>query len=253
MSAFKRHGIERLSPSSLNVWRETPGLWVLRYLFKVRDESSAAMWRGNAVEKGMEMILRGKPLDEATAAAMTEFEQQAQGEVSDEIDAERKRIPGMVGKVCDWHADMLQAKAAPELAATQLKVETYLDGVSIPVIGYVDFTFMEGADVDCKSTKACPSAPRPDHVRQIALYWRARNRPAALLYVTDKRFAYFAPSEADLHNAVAELTGAARSLERFLSRVSDPVEAAEMLPHPTDHFAYGQASKTKLMELAETF
>lgn len=253
MSAFKRHGIDHLSPSSLNCWRETPGLWVLRYLHRVRDDGSAAMWRGNAVEKGMEMILRGRSADDAAAHALTEFEAAAQGEVNDDMDAERKRIPSMVRRVADWHKDMTEAQQIAPLAATQLKVETYLDGVSVPVIGYVDFTFMEGPDVDCKSTKACPSAPRPDHVRQIGLYWRARNRPAALLYVTDKRHAYFAPPEHDLHNAVAELTGAARSLERFLSRVDDPVEAAEMLPHPVDHYAYGAATKQKLMDLAEAF
>ena len=45
------------------------------------------------------------------------------------------------------------------LTAVQLRVEHFFDPVPIPVIGYVDMAF-DGVDVDLKSTKAIPSAPR---------------------------------------------------------------------------------------------
>lgn len=250
MSAFRKFGITHLSPSSVNCWRDTPGIWCLRYLLRVKDEGGAPVWRGNAVERGVEMILRGATLAEAQAMASETFEAVAFGEISDAIDAERKLIPGMVAKARDWHADMLGAKSIEPLAATQLRVETYLDGVPVPFIGYVDFTFMEGADVDCKSTKACPSKPRPDHVRQVALYWRARERPAALLYVTDKRFAYFTPSEEELAAAIDDLTASAKSLERFLSAMPDAETAVRCLPMPVDHYAFGPAYKEALGAMA---
>jgi len=250
MSGFEKHGIRHLSPSSLNLWRDAPGIWALRYLAKVRDDGSAPMWRGNAVERGMEYLLRGNSLQDAQSFAMQAFEEAAQGEISDANDAERKLIPAMVAKIADWHADMLGAKNITPMAATQLKVEAQLQGVSIPVIGYVDFTFMEGADVDCKSTKACPSKPRPDHLRQVALYNYARKRPAALLYVTDKRFAYYTPTEFEMDGAVQELADAARSLEQFLYRMPDADTAIRCMPMATDHYAFSPAYKAKLLELA---
>lgn len=253
MNAFERHGIKHLSPSSINCWRETPGLWCLRYLQRIRDDGSPAMWRGTAVEAGMERLLRGQPLQPAVGAALEAFEAAAVGEITDGMDAERKLIPKMVERVCDWHADLLATNQAPELAATQLRIETYLDGVSVPVIGYVDFTFMDGPDLDLKTTKACPSAPRPDHLRQIALYHRARQRPGALLYVTDKRMAYYVPSATDLANALGALTDAARSLERFLTHIPDADAAVRMMPHPTDHWSYGEATRAKVSELLEAF
>jgi hypothetical protein len=31
---FARHGIKHLSPSSLNMWRNSPGIWTLKYLLR---------------------------------------------------------------------------------------------------------------------------------------------------------------------------------------------------------------------------
>lgn len=207
------------------------------------------MWRGTATERGVEMVLRGAPLGEAEAFALAEYQKLCVGEVTDDIEAEGSLIAPMVRQSQNWktHANL------EPLAATQLKVETWLDGVSIPVIGYVDFTFMDGADIDLKTTKACPSKPRPDHVRQVALYNKARERPAALLYVTDKKHAFYQPTQDDLDSAVAELTSAGRSLERFLSVMPDADTAIRSVPHQTDHYAYGEAAKSKLLEVMEAF
>lgn len=250
--SFARYGIKHLSPSSLNVWRENPGLWCLRYLAQVKDDGSPAMWRGTAVERGLEHLLRDAP-DDALPAAMQAFEASALGEIRADIDAEAKLIPGMVSQCSKWFNDITKAGALAPLAASQLKVETWLDGVSIPVIGYVDFTFMEGADIDLKTTKQCPSKPRPDHIRQVALYNRARKRSAALLYVTDKRFAFYSPTQDELDEGLYELTDAARSLEKFLSVVPDVNTAIRCMPMVTDHYAFGPAHKAKLLELAEAF
>jgi hypothetical protein len=208
------------------------------------------MWRGTATERGVEMVLRGAPLGEAEIFALAEYQKLCGGEVTNEIEAEGALIAPMIRQSQSWKT---RANLEP-LAATQLKIETWLDGVSIPIIGYVDFTFMGGADIDLKTTKACPSSkPRLDHVRQVALYNKARERPAALLYVTDKKHAFFQPTQDDLDSAVAEMTSAGRSLERFLSIMPDADTAIRSVPHQTDHYAYGDAAKAKLVELQEAF
>lgn len=244
---FKRFGINHLSPSSLNCWRETPGLWCLRYLAKVRDSGNAAMWRGTATEKGVELLLRkpDTPLRDATKLAVFEFDKLTVGECSDEITAERINISKMI----DQSAKAIAEQKLVDLAASQIRVETYLDGVSIPVMGYVDFTFMAGADVDLKTTKACPSKPRNAHVRQVSLYNLARKRPAALLYVTDKKYAYFEIPSEEMRDAIDELGNAGRTLERFLSAMPDAQTALRALPHQLDHFAYGDAARAKVRAL----
>jgi hypothetical protein len=253
MNGFQRHGINHLSPSALNCWRETPGLWCLRYLAGVRDETNAAMHRGTSVERGLDAMLHGASPEDAHKFAINEFDRLFTGVLSDEIEAERELIPGMVKQCHKWRDDMKEAGALPDLAATQLRVETWLDGVDIPVIGYVDFTFMDGPDIDLKTTKRCPSEPSANHLRQVALYHKARQRPAALLYVTEKRFAFYAPPVSDLEAAIAELTSAGRSLELFLSMMPDAETALRALPHQNDHYAYGEAAKAKLVALQEAF
>lgn len=251
MNAFTKFGIERLSPSSLNLWVAQPGIWALRYLASVRDDGSAAAWRGNAVERGFELLLRGQDMDEAQRIAAETFEAAAVGEVTDDLDEERARIAPMLNMCAAW---MAATKPGP-IAATQLKVETWLDGVSVPVIGYIDFTFMEDGepDLDLKTTKACPSEPRPDHVRQIALYHRARRRGARLLYVTGKKHAEFVLTEDQLEGAVASLAAAGRSLERFLGAMPDTDTAVRCLPMDTSHFMFKDVHRTKVAQLEEAF
>ena len=82
--SFDRFNITHLSPSSINRWRETPGLWCLRYLAGVWDEGSPAMHRGTAVERGLERMLRERDgLDELSyGVAMDAYEQLTTGEHS---------------------------------------------------------------------------------------------------------------------------------------------------------------------------
>ena len=238
---FTRHGIERLSPSSLNLWIAAPGLWSLRYLAGVRDETGAAMTRGVAVEAGMMHILHNRPDPVETALGI--FDMNMMGEIADEITAERDLIPGMVKQCAGW-------KPPSGLSATQLKVEHYFEGVSIPVIGYLDFAFEDGLIVDLKTTKACPSKPKADHTRQVALYSAARNdAKCALLYVTEKKHAFYELEPAALETGLNELHSAALSLERFLSRFDSGEDAIRCLPIDRDNFRFSEAAKQKLEEL----
>lgn len=225
-NAFARHGIEHLSPSSLNLWRDSPGIWALRYLKKIKDDGSAAMWRGSAVEDGLAALLRGATLQDACLKAEQSFLLNSQGELGDEYGL----ISPMVKECGRW-------QPPSDLNATQLRVEYFFDAVPIPVIGFVDFAF-DGIDVDLKTTKACPSTPRPDHVRQVSLYRAARNRKGALLYVTGKRHAPFEVTDDMFNGAMADMHNDAVSLYRFLGRFETADEIVECLPMNRDHFRF---------------
>ena len=97
MDPFTRHGIKRLSPSSLALYRAAPALWVLRYLFGICDDETPFTWRGKAVELGASAVaFDGASDDDAIELAVAAFEREAQGEVSPEVNRERNAIPGMV-------------------------------------------------------------------------------------------------------------------------------------------------------------
>lgn len=232
---YKRLGIEHLSPSSLNLWHSAPGLWGLRYLAKVKSDGNAAMWRGSAVENGLAAFLRGANEHDAQCIALNGFELNCQGEITDAIEEELALIAPMMQQCFLW-------EPPSTLNAAQLRVEHWFDGISIPVIGYLDFAF-EGIDVDLKTTKACPSKPRADHTRQVALYRAARGRRGALLYVTDKRKAYFEIEDDVAANALSDLEADARSLQQFLARMDGIEDALRCLPIDYTHYA---APKTRV-------
>ncbi len=238
MTALERHGIKHLSPSSLNLWLENPGLWTIRYLANVKDETGAAMARGSAVEVGMLHGLHGK---DAIGAALANFDLNIAGEIADHIDAERKMIAPMVEQCAKW-------KAPSPVVASQFKVEYWLDGVSVPVIGYLDFAF-EDIDVDLKTTKACPSSPRANHVRQAALYRAARNKRGALLYVTHAKHAFYEIDDEARDRGLGELQSAALSLQRFLTKCDSAEDAIRALPMNMDSFMWSDATKAKVAEL----
>lgn len=228
---FARHGISHLSPSSLNLWRNSPGIWALKYLLKISDGGSPAMWRGSAVEAGKTAILRGVDLAGAVKIARDHFDQEAAGEIRDDIASERVIIEPILAQLAEW-------KAPGPLNAAQLKVEHYIhEAVSVPVIGYLDFGF-DGIDVDLKTTKAMPSQPRPDHARQVSLYRAARNRRGALLYVTPKKMAQYEIDDTTMNASLASMRNDAVALSRFLASQPDAESAARALPIDTDHYAY---------------
>lgn len=232
--SFARFGLNHLSPSSINLWIASPGLFALRYIGKVSDKGGAAMWRGSAVEDGIRAVLLGKTND-AIALAHNSFDMNAQGESTDEIDAERALIAPMIEQCIKW-------SPPSALNAVQLRTEHFFDPIPIPVIGYLDLAF-DGIDIDLKTTKAIPSAPRPDHVRQVALYRAARGRAGGLLYVSSKRHAYYDVDDESMEIALEELRAAALSMQNFLARMDSREDVLRSLPVDYSDF---RAPKTKV-------
>lgn len=236
-NSFERFGITHLSASALNLWRGAPGIYALRYIAGMKDSGNPAMWRGSAVENGLVALLRGQPLASALNAAYQSFDLNSKDyqDIDGDMSAERELIAPMIEQCAKW-------KAPSMLNASQLRIEYYFDPVPIPVIGYLDLGF-DGIDIDLKSTKACPSAPRSDHVRQVSIYRAARNRNGGVLYVTNKRHAYFDISDDMMNEALDELRADALSLNNFLAKCDNREEVLRSLPIDYSHF---QAPKVRV-------
>ena len=184
------------SPSQVRLFLDEPALWFLRYYGGVFGDVGPKAWRGTAVGKALEMSLAhpSKPFSEILQFGLISFDQQAEGEISDAIEIESAKIKLMLEQLQEP-----MGKFSGYLGA-EICAETMVDNVELPVLGYVDYAFDE-VDVEVKTTDRCPSKPRLNHVRQVAFYNKARNRPQTIIYATPKRYAVYEISQSDLDSA----------------------------------------------------
>jgi hypothetical protein len=236
MDPFERHEIRHLSPSSLALYRAAPALWVLRYLFGVRDDETPFAWRGKAVEAAVDAILINGASDGAAIELATgAFEAAAQGELAPEVNRERNAIPGMVRQAA------LAFRRLGTPVARQRRIELWLDGIEIPILGYADYTFPEYV-LDLKTTFAIPSRPRPDHEVQIVTYADALSRRPGLVYISPRRVARYPHNTIDINSARRILHLSARALRAMLA-AAESKEAAAALFVPTDDFRWSNATR----------
>lgn len=243
MSAFKKWKIKHLSASALNLWLASPAFYSVNYLAGIR-EGGPAMWRGSAVEVGLLNRLYGKPMCDCHNFAVARFEQEAQGDLDERVQKERANVPLYLEEAARW-------VPPSTLLGSQLRIDYRLDGIEVPIVGYLDFSF-EHADVDLKTTSMLPSKPKPEHIRQVSLYRAARNKkPGHLLYVTTKKHAVYEVTDAMVKQSIKEFTQAASQLERFLYRFDTPYDVLSCMPIDRGSFYWSEGLQKKIDELLE--
>ena len=241
MNGFERHGITRLSPSTLNHFAAEPAHWVMQRLLNMRAPVSAAAARGTAVEWGVHQgLMRADlPVADCVAAAEAAFDREMVLNPDHRRHAERGKIPDYVANALSE----LRAYGVP--TAAQGRVQIRLDDVPVPVEGCLDWQFDEhGLIVDLKTTERLPSAICDAHGRQGAVYAKAHGNYGM-------RFAYVKPtagkqdgraavvyemSADDVRRHLQALQQIALRLGRFLSLSSDPHELAGLLVPDFEHF-----------------
>ena len=242
MDPFARHGIRHLSASSLNLYVSQPALWCGKYLLKWRDDVGPGAWRGNAVETGCDLAAynRTAPMEAILAKAIERFEIDAQGDASDEVQKERDAIRLMLEQAVPFFA------ARPIPIGRQVKVEAWIDGVPVPVIGYLDYLYEDGL-VDLKTTHRLPSEPTRSHVAQTAIYWKARKVRPTLFYATTQKKAPFELSDEQLAEGWSDMERAAKALMSMLRRAQSGRDALEMFAPDFSSFYWSDATKALAM------
>ena len=88
-----------------------------------------------------------------------------------------------------------------------------------------------------------PSYPKPDHLRQQALYSKLYGKPTALLYATPpkkkdskaKSTMYYELNESDIENGYKEIFNHFKSLENYIIKCDNNLEEAiKITPLNTD-------------------
>jgi hypothetical protein len=239
---FEKHGIKHLSASSLALYRAEPSIWTMKYLYGVKDEMGAAVWRGSAVEAGVDLMIYNPTatVSEVLPTAYARFDNEAQGEISDKIDKERGGIPGFIEQA----ASLLRPLGIP--TARQWRTDLWLDGIEVPVIGYLDYLWPDFL-VDLKTTWALPSTPKPDHAIQVVGYQEATGRKPKLAYVTPKKGALY--DIEDPTEPLWSLRRSATALRSMLDRAGDRDAVANMFSPNFDDFRWNDALKQEAFRL----
>ena len=182
-------------------------------------------------------------MEACTKAALDNFALNTGGVIDDDHDEERDAIPPMLGQA------MAAMKGAPRLVARQVAIETWLDGIGVPVIGYCDYVLEDAAIVDLKTTHRMPSGPKPDHLRQVAVYNKARQAPVSLLYVTTKKFARLHIPQEACDDAIRDMTRVATSLQSILSVCDTATDAGRFVAPDFSKFYWNADTRKLAMEV----
>lgn len=241
-SPFEQHGLDHLSPSSLNLYQDEPAFWALKYLHGFKDDVGPRAWRGSAVEAGLDHWLFKRNEDAAKKAALDRFELEALGELEGPVGKERDRILPMLKQAMQAMGD------TKEPTLRQHRVEFWFDGIEVPIIGNIDYEWEESG-LDLKTTYRMPSEIPSGHARQVALYSAARRKPYRLLYVTESKsdFKEMTPDEAARH--LKKLEWHAHAVRRVLSMFSCPKELARIFVPDFDNYRWSDEAKVAAMEI----
>ena len=232
MNVFEQHGIEHLSPSTINTFTAAPALFVLEKLLKRRQPVGCAAYRGNAVEDGIAhgLLDPSATLGDCINKAVQTFDRLAA--LSSDPRKEKERA-GLSGMVEQGLAELLPYGIP---SSTQGKVSLAVEGLAVPIIGFYDFEFAaHGILIDLKTTHALPSEIKRNHAKQVSLYTACRdNHEGRICYATGKKVATYRVDNPKEH--LAALTRGALALQRFLSVSADPQELAGICMPDLDSF-----------------
>ena len=218
---FAVHGINYLSPSSINTYINDNALWVARYLFGVKSSSGASAVRGIATESALADKYEKKTFDfKYLDMHFMSLCAESGIDLGDIKTAKEKKLLEGFGKVIDENFDY------ENLEAYQEKVSVQLDELPVPIIGYIDFRFPDKI-VDLKTTTRMPTRPTEAQKRQMALYSMAYPKSSVdLFFASPKEHKKFTLKNLSAYKK--QLVKVALGIQKFLSVSDDKHEIASL-------------------------
>lgn len=264
-NGFITHGLDRISVSQVNKFREAPDAWACQYLGKMRFPSGWAAFQGHAVENGVEYgLFNGAGIDDCVKEAVYTFKDRTKL-LPNSAEEYEKRIP-IIERMTEIALLKLMPLGAPEKPATG----TRQHNIGVPVrfrpgefgtidlIGYLDFWYPQhNLIVDLKTTSKAPSRWSLSHGIQAAVYQAAvkkmtKKKPQikfcyALSRKTDP-WLELELSDEDAQKYLAKFKFTVKQMEALLSLSDDSDTIISAIPHNPDTFFWNNAE-----EIAATF
>jgi hypothetical protein len=218
--------MKHLSASTLNLFQNAPGLFILEKLMGRRQPVGCAAHRGNAAEHG---IIHGlndlsAPVADCQEAAVKEFDRLTALSGDPNREKERKAVPLIVAQ------GLTELRPYGTPSHYQHEVLWEHPDLPLPMRGFIDLMYEDtGVIIDLKTTLRIPSEISDGHARQVAGYGYAMsdNLDLRITYASDKRAVTYSLENAKQH--VEAIVKIASALERFLSISDDPNELARYI------------------------
>ena len=257
LEKMKSVGVYHFSPSQLN---RPLANWMFEYVYLSKEKrreivvgENAAF--GTAVHTVIQAVVcHGQDIDEATEEAMTGYDFHPANFSDDKRDKFRELIPA----ASSVGIDLLSPSFAG--AQEERKIELMLDGVLVPVMGYVDL-FKDGllAEIKTKAPRkgmikkdgtrswakaSLPKEPQWEHVMQAAVYWKATGATPNIAYVSAEDGVIFSPDNCDkmsqdaLNFAIEEIRRKAITRQNLLAVSTDPKVLAGLMEPDFNHPFY---------------
>ena len=215
MNGFEKHNIDHLSASSINLWTNAPDVWVAKYLHNFKGSFGPAARRGQCVETAVHLTITGGDFEQSVKTALEDFDKTFMFGTEDTT-KERDLIEPMA-RIAVEELDHLGAPEAGGDEQHRISISADFGEWSIPVIGFLDFTYPEhGLVVDLKTTTRVPSVMSADHQLQRAIYSAATgNMAVKFLYCSAKKATWL--EDGNPAEILARAKVQIARLERFLS------------------------------------
>lgn len=257
LEKMKSVGVYHFSPSQLN---RPLANWMFEYVYLSKEKrreivvgENAAF--GTAVHTVIQAVTcHGQDIDEAVEEAMTGYDFHPANFSQDKRDKFRELIPAAATVGIDLLSPLFAG------AQEERKIELTLDGVLVPVMGYVDL-FKDGqlAEIKTKAprqgavkkdgtrgwTKASlPKEPAWEHVLQAAVYWKATGATPNIAYVSSDDGVIYNPDNCDkmsedvLNFAIDEMRRKAITRQNLLAVSTDPKVLAGLMEPDFNHPFY---------------
>ena len=243
--------LKHLSASTINTFIENRPKWFAQKFCGMKFSGSIHTARGHAVEAGIVKWLECGDMTEAVKAAMEEWDDKITG-MEDNLEFRQSIAPlikvGVEGT--DDHEGFAELKTQFGKAKTQEKIEVWLDGCDIPIIGYLDFLYGKRV-VDNKVTGRSPSSLSQGYILQGSIYRKATGLPVYFLFeVANKKptVKIFKLTDEEYESGLNLATQAARAIQYILdSPIDGALMKAFMFPDPAAGF--GDEQKTVIESL----
>tara|TARA_R110000824_G_scaffold58569_5_gene158239 strand:+ start:133 stop:945 length:813 start_codon:yes stop_codon:yes gene_type:complete len=260
---FETHGIDHLSPSSINTYIADPCSYILRYLFKHRSASNPAMWRGTVVDESIGRSLgfkknnknkwvgnKGKtPKKTAINSAIRQFDGLYRYHLkSTEVDEvkfqkERELVPKYLETAIPYY------KSFGQPTSYQKQINLQLDDIPVPIMGFIDLQY-EDVVRDIKTTGRLPSAIPSSVSRQLSIYATAENSTPLVdyIYVTKTKAEVVSMFVEDVDEHIATVKKVAHTIMNLLSYSENKQEIADLFYPDFDDWRWSKND----IEIAKT-
>jgi hypothetical protein len=250
MNAFKKHGIEYLSASTINTWIMQPAYALLKISGTQDEFASPAAYRGRAVDKAAAMFAKSKAKsnkEKIKSECLAEFDDTCweSSFMPDDkkVKSERASVPKMIDQAYNFYSRI----EAP-LKEEQGRVKINIPDVPVPWIGYFDLLF-EKEVREVKSVGRMQSTISAAHARQAAIYSVGTGREAWVDYISTTQVKSFRLTKAAAVLKLKELQIAARSLETVLSYSDDILECCQCVFPDLDHWIWGPTTTERARDI----